>query len=166
MNLNELDLSEYDNYLADSVKSDFYNVAGKEHYILLNHLCKGKDLVIDIGTYRGASAVAMSSAKEVITWDVENLLECKLPSNVKSYIGNCLNNKLFDADIILLDTYHNGDFEYDFYNFIVYGFKGLLIIDDIHLNEPMEKFWKSIKERKEDVTNIGHYTGTGLVYFE
>jgi hypothetical protein len=29
----------------------------------------------------------------------------------------------------------------------------------------MERFWNSITIEKYDITNIGHSTGTGVVYF-
>lgn len=165
--LNRIDLSAYDEYLKDESKSDFHNWAGYEHYRLLNHICKDKSLVFDIGTYRGSSAIAMSSAKKVISYDVENLRTCKKPKNVTFKIGNALEDKrLLNADVILLDTYHDGDFEEQLYQFIRKDFKGLLVVDDIRVNHPMRLFWSRIIEPKEDLTDIGHYSGTGLVYFQ
>jgi hypothetical protein len=38
-------------------------------------------------------------------------------------------------------------------------------LDDIHLNGPMETFWKSITLDKKDITLLAHVTGTGLVEF-
>ena len=73
---------------------------------------------------------------------------------------------LFRSDVIMLDTYHDGEFEKEFYDFIKPDFKGVLVLDDIHLNKPMQSFWRSITEPKEDLTKIGHYSGTGVVYFD
>jgi hypothetical protein len=46
------------------------------------------------------------------------------------------------------------------------NYKGYLLLDDIHLNFEMERFWGSITKEKYDITNIGHITGTGVVYFK
>jgi hypothetical protein len=46
------------------------------------------------------------------------------------------------------------------------GYTGYLLLDDIHLNFEMERFWGSITKEKYDITNIGHLTGTGVVYFK
>ena len=45
------------------------------------------------------------------------------------------------------------------------GYKGIVVADDIHLNEGMRDWWSSIPERKWDVTKYGHGSGTGLVDF-
>ena len=133
----------------------------------MNHICRGKSLVYDIGTYKGSSAVAMSSAKKVISYNTEDQLEAMPPNNVTFKIGNCLkDDNILKADIILLDTLHDGKFENAFYQLIRHSFKGILILDDIHLNPEMRKFWASITEPKEDLTKIGHYSGTGIVYFD
>jgi len=42
---------------------------------------------------------------------------------------------------------------------------GVLLLDDIHLNEPMQKFWDSLTQEKHDLTEFGHFTGTGMVLF-
>jgi hypothetical protein len=66
----------------------------------------------------------------------------------------------------MLDTYHDGKFEHEFYTFLKANrYKGLLFLDDIHLNEPMKAFWEHIEEPKEDVTDLGYWSGSGLVVF-
>ena len=165
--LNNIDLSYSDEYLKDFAKNDFNGIAGKEHYRILNHICKDKNIVYDIGSYRGSSAVAMSSAKKVMSYDVESLTELKKkPKNVTFNVGNCMQDKnILNADLILLDTYHDGTFEKVFLDFLRTGFKGILLMDDIFLNKEMMSVWYGIKEPKDDLTSIGHYTGTGIVYF-
>jgi hypothetical protein len=164
--LNKIDLSEYQEYLSEGMKVDFNKWAGYEHYRLLNYLCRGKKLVFDIGTYRGSSAIAMSSAKKVISYDVKNHRDCKKPSNVTFKLGDAMQDKnLLNADVILLDTFHDGEYENDFYDFIKGRFKGVLVIDDINVNAHMMRFWQRILEPKEEVTEIAHHSGTGIVYF-
>ena len=45
------------------------------------------------------------------------------------------------------------------------GFKGVLMLDDINLNKEMKFFWDEITQKKVDVSVIGHYSGTGIVFF-
>ena len=45
-------------------------------------------------------------------------------------------------------------------------FKGILLLDDIHLNPEMQSFWDWIPVgRKVDLTRLGHHSGTGAVLF-
>jgi hypothetical protein len=45
------------------------------------------------------------------------------------------------------------------------GYKGYLLLDDVFLNKEMVEFWNLIELDKQDLTNLGHATGTGVVYF-
>jgi len=44
---------------------------------------------------------------------------------------------------------------------------GILILDDIYLNEPMRYFWNEVckNEDKMDISHLGHWSGTGIIYF-
>ena len=65
------------------------------------------------------------------------------------------------------DTFHNGDFETEFVNYLTeIKYKGLVLFDDIHLNKEMQDFWDGLKLEKYDITEIGHFSGTGLVNFK
>lgn len=77
---------------------------------------------------------------------------------------------------VMLDTHHLPDtvpFEREFFQRIIdIGFKGVLALDDIHLNTEMEKWWKEVQDGSEkggyktyDITEIGHFSGTGVVDF-
>jgi len=77
---------------------------------------------------------------------------------------------------VMLDTFHEPDtvpFEREFFQRMIdIGFKGVLALDDIHLNSEMKKWWKELQKGAEkggyktyDITEIGHSTGTGLVDF-
>lgn len=149
--------------------SPWYEKKVGEHYRLLAEVCAGKNLVFDVGTYQGYSAAAMSTAKKVVSYDVANhrlVKEDELP-NVEFRIGDILNDiRAKDADVILLDTFHDGSFERKFYYHLKnIGFKGLLIVDDIYYNKAMKDFWQIMEYRKVDMTLVGHHTGTGFVYF-
>lgn len=142
---------------------------GKEHYQLLAYLCFGCELVYDVGTYKGYSAYAMSTADSVISYDIYKCPD-RIPEkkNVKYVVGNVLaDKKLFEADLILLDTYHDGIFEKEFlYHLIDGNYSGKIVVDDIYLNKEMQIFWDtciSVSQRHYDLTDLGHYTGTGLI---
>uniref|UniRef100_A0A7S4QYG6 Uncharacterized protein n=1 Tax=Ditylum brightwellii TaxID=49249 RepID=A0A7S4QYG6_9STRA len=84
--------------------------------------------------------------------------------------------KYLDTWFVLLDTFHQPDtvpFEREFFQRMLdIGFKGILCLDDIHLNHEMKKWWNEVQDGAEgggyrtyDITEIGHYSGTGLVDF-
>lgn len=146
--------------------------SGKEHYRLLAYACKDLDLVFDVGTFVGSSSLAMSTAKNVISYDVvkANIDYFPKPKNIKYKIGSVVQDKqLLDAQLILLDTYHDGEFERVFIEYLIAsGWHGILIMDDIHLNKQMKDVWdfavqKSTEHR--DITHIGHHSGTGILLF-
>jgi len=165
--LNNIDLDKLAKNVPENLHVEFKGRAGREHYRLLHYLCKGKKLVFDIGTYLGTSSIAMSNAKKVISYNVENQLKVKKLKNITYKLGDAMyDENLLKAELILLDTYHDGVYEAELYKFLkANNYIGILVVDDIHYNAEMLRFWYSIKEPKEDVTAIGHYTGTGIVYF-
>jgi predicted O-methyltransferase YrrM len=158
---------------------------GEEHYKLLAYLSKllsqvnNSPIVADIGTLYGASSLALSThpSIQVTTYDILNLI----PQNGKT-IANLPNIKrkimsgqldivnIAKSDMILLDIDpHEGLEEKKFINLLLkHGFKGILIVDDIFLNDAMKDFWNTIPENltKYDVTDIGHWTGTGIIVFD
>ena len=149
----------------------------KHHYKLLAYISKQKNnqLIYELGTHLGLSATALSvnDTNKIVTYDITDYTDIKLPDNVEQRVGNIFHiNKeaeLLTADIIFLDTAHEGDFEYLVYSYLKEKeWKGILILDDINFNNPMKHFWNSIDTKKYDVTAVGHRednTGTGIVDF-
>ena len=95
-----------------------------------------------------------------------NLKDC----GINFIIDDIMNKKyrpiILESKIIVLDTYHTGTFEKTFYDYLKeINYKGILLLDDIKLNNEMVEFWNLITEEKDDITHIGHITGTGIVYF-
>jgi len=158
--------NEHRNYLLDT---NF-----KEHYRLIAHLGTLIDYsnIFDIGTSLGYSALALSynPRNTIVSYDiVENKqlnLEEKL-FNIEYRIGDVIQDaRLLGSPLIMLDTDHDGIFEGKLYNYLKENnFKGLLFLDDIYLNQHMRDFWRSISEAKEDITDLGHWSGSGLVDF-
>lgn len=169
MNLYQtIDNKEYQNYYTEK--------SSKEHYRLLTHISNSFDnqTFVDIGSLKGSSALALSTNKKnkVYSFNLFNQLSLStIPENIEFIIDNVINGKydhiLMTAKFILLDTFHDGTFEKQFYNHLVsIGYLGYLLLDDIHLNPEMKEFWNSIDKNKIDLTHIGHWSGTGLVYFK
>lgn len=171
--LNELDLARMLPLIAEFNKPYFCLEAGKEHYRLLAHLSDrfAGNLVLDIGTNRGASAVALSRnpKTKVVSYDIVDVLETKIKlRNLKFRVRDVLKDpkNIIKAKLILLDTAHDGTFENIFFDFLVnHSYKGYLLLDDIWLNDPMKEFWNSIAVEKYDLSEYGHWSGTGLVVF-
>ena len=167
MNLFQIiDNEEYQNYYTDR--------SSKEHYRLLTHISNSfnDETFIDVGTLKGSSALALSTNKKnkVYSFNLSSQLELNsLPENVEFIIDNVLNGKydniLLSAKFILLDTFHDGSFEQEFLDYLKsINYSGVLILDDIYLNNEMRSFWENINEDKMDITNIGHGSGTGVVF--
>jgi predicted O-methyltransferase YrrM len=160
-------------YLDDLVQCYFDLPAGTEHYQLLTHLSSlcSDQLILDIGTFHAGSAIALSANPKahVISFDLVNhrTRDIQKP-NLQFRLADVLQSPelIQQASLILLDTYHNGDFEAVFYQALAdLCFTGTLILDDIYLNVPMQDFWHSIRRPKMDITHLGHWSGTGAVFF-
>ena len=177
--LNEIDFDNYrDSFLKKGFPNNwFFMDAGQEHYRLLAYigsLYKGKTL-LDIGSYQGNSAIALAHNEKntVISFDLDaQPIISKIKSkNIVFQIANilelCYKETILSCPFIMLDTYHNGDFEQEFVNYLnEIKYKGLVMFDDIFLNEEMRKFWEGLPNEKHDLTHIGHFSGTGLVIFK
>ena len=158
-------------YLKEEHKQLFFD--NREHYGLLSTLSKDYNgvKIYDIGTYKGLSALALSSNEKnlIISYDIEYHVEIHRPDNVEFRIGNFYRDyEMLKSPLIMFDIDpHNGLDETNFVdNLIRIGYKGTVIFDDIHLNEGMQKFWDSITQEKFDLTSVGHWSGTGKVIFK
>jgi len=160
--------------------------AGEEHYKLLSFLAKQvaqtkqSCVISDIGTLYGCSALAFALAHpsvQVTTYDISNVVpnaqNIKTISSVSNITRKYMSAQIDIAsiaksDIILLDIDpHEGEEEAKIVKSLKeHGFKGLLIIDDINLNDKMKACWNDIKLPKYDVTKVGHWTGTGIIVYD
>ena len=165
--LNEIPLSEF-----TGVQHWFDLEAGQEHYRLLAYISTlFKDsILLDIGTYKGDSARALSYNKSNFVNSVDVQAQPEIADikseNIEFWIGDILTHTYFinKSKFILLDTFHNGDFEQEFMDKLIeIDYHGLIMFDDIYLNDPMGEFWRGVIHEKYDITHIGHHTGTGIV---
>jgi hypothetical protein len=158
---------EFRNYFIDS--------PGNEHYKLLAYISQQYENsnLLDIGTYKGCSALALSYNKSntVTSFDIGNFVNLSdIPSNIEFLIDDVTDEKYIDmvlaSPFIMLDTVHDGLFERKLHSHLQnIKWEGLLLLDDINLNDDMREYWQSITEDKYDVSKYGHWSGTGLVYF-
>ena len=153
--------------------------AGREHYRLLAHLAMQTppgSTIVDIGTYLGMSAAALSKNESlhVVTYNLQDdipddVLSIKHKKNISTVIGDCLSDKevLMRAPLIVLDTNHTGDFERKCIETLVdWGYRGIVVCDDIALNDAMKVFWQWVPLQKIDLTHVGHWSGTGAIVFD
>lgn len=175
--LTKLDLVGLSNNIkSEEYRSYFLSEPSKEHYRLLSYISLSEDNInlLDIGTLKGCSSLAMSinAKNKIFSFDVSNSFDLfEQPKNTEFFIDNILLDKyeniILYSKYILLDTFHDGVFEKEFYEYLKnIKYQGFLLLDDIHLNNDMEEFWNSIEKDKDDITEIGHITGTGVVYFK
>ena len=155
----------------------------------------------DIGTRVVASSLALGSNLKTPVWtfdipasnerqgafreDTEESYQAKAKSaglKIKFHNLDLLKasneelNKYLGTWFVMLDTFHKPDtvpFEREFFQRMLdIGFKGILGLDDIHLNSEMKKWWKEVQDgageggyATYDISEIGHFSGTGLVDF-
>ncbi len=172
--INQIDLERFRPFVPESYQEFFWKPAGREHYRLLAYLSTlfTDATIVDVGTDAGCSAMALSYnlANRVVSFDIVNnrKTDIQLP-NVEFRLQDALSDGdlLMAAPLISLDTAHEGPYEHVFYQSLsVSHYKGLLLLDDVYLNEEMRAFWDSITHAKFDVSSVGHWSGTGLVVFE
>ena len=179
--INRVDMEDLMKYVKWNKNSEYFTAdAGKEHYKLLAYLSSviDENFYVDIGTYFGFSAIALSANPKatVVTYDVcdwipdEEPVTVKTKTNVKTKIMNCVHDmsEIVKSKLVVLDIDpHDGIEEVNIMAALrSNGYRGLVVLDDIHLNDDMNNFWKSIPEKKYDVSQFGHWSGTGIVVFD
>jgi len=172
------DTEYYQKYVDNYNKRWFFLESGKENYRFLTYISSlfSNQIIIDIGSDRGASAVSLATNKsnKIYSFDIVNSrnIDFSEISNIifcEDNIQECpkYNPLILVSSVIFLDVSpHDGIFETNFYNFLLTNkYKGILFLDDIHLNPGMESFWNNINYKKFDITKYGHWSGTGMVIF-
>lgn len=180
--INNIDLTPLVQYIEwnDQNKQYFNLDSGQEHYKILAFFAQTLNTnkpLIDIGTYFGFSATALAAkpSNRVISYDIydwipDDYMTVKNKDNIELRCADCLDeiDILIDSDFICLDVSpHDGIQEEAIYQVLKkYKFKGLLFLDDIHLNKEMHDWWESIDLKKYDLSKYGHFSGSGIVVFD
>lgn len=174
---NNINFDSYRHYDLLEGTSYFYLNEGEEHYQLLAYLSSKFDnkLFFDIGTYRGSSALALGYNKSntIISYDIIDEKKSKFldEKNIEFIIGDSIkDNRLLKADLILLDTAHDGVYESRFLKFIKdNNYKGIVIMDDVNHYPILKKLAEELQQRNVveliDLTRIGHFSGTLALLF-
>lgn len=156
--------------------------AGVEQHKLLAYastFCSGS-VIYDIGTFRGASSLALSYNPDVrvISYNVEDQ-RCvpNPPPNIEYKIGDFRKDpELLTSPFILIDIApHDGILEQEFHEFFVENnYEGIVLWDDIWQHGPptIKHWWQQLSHpnivTKLDLTEVGHMfdMGTGLTVYK
>jgi predicted O-methyltransferase YrrM len=148
---------------------------GEEPYKLYAFISSqyNNTVILDVGSYYGNSSLALSYNKNntILSYDIKEHGQSSIGrENITWKIQDFRYDKSINYDevsVILIDVDpHDGIQEVEMIEFLKeINWHGLLLLDDIHLNRDMNRFWESFKEPKTDLTAYGHHSGTGVVYF-
>jgi hypothetical protein len=181
--LKTLDYDVYKNIVGDENEIDFFSSPGKEHYKLLSFFSTlfNNSNIIDIGTHLGHSSLALSYNKSntIYTFDTVDKIRpgIKNTENIKFCMDNLFDKNIFNKwkDVILscpfifLDVNpHNGTMETEIIGYLKeINYDGFIICDDIwYFKEMRDNFWYKIEDKyRYDLTNLGHWSGTGIITF-
>jgi predicted O-methyltransferase YrrM len=167
---------------------DYVHLWPGEHYRLLAALVRllQPTLVVEIGTYRGHSALAMLPEMKpnarIVTMDLipwTEIPDCLLRAEdfqdgrLVQVIGDVGDpdqagehaDLLRSADLLFVDAAKDGALERRILaNFEAIGLSDgvLVVFDDIRVWNMLD-IWRGITRPKLDVTSLGHYSGTGLI---
>jgi hypothetical protein len=153
---------------------EFVGPAGKEHYKLLAWLAAqfdGRD-IFDIGTHRGASALALSSGNatnNIYSFDLEHKYPLADVANISYHMDNLMTEegraaggwvgRLLGSAFIFLDIDpHEGSQEREFLFWLrEKGYKGFIICDDIWYFKGMrDNFWYHFPAAEKARSLVGH----------
>lgn len=155
----------------NNLRGDIDGMPGKEHYRLLCLLSTwfSDSYIYELGTWTGGSALCLAYNKSnyVISYDIKHLVEVERQSNVEFRQGNFTHDKqMLSSPFIFIDVTHDGKLERFIYDYLIKNnYKGLTVWDDINLNDEMRSFWNDVTHEKHDLTEFGHYSGTGVIIF-
>jgi predicted O-methyltransferase YrrM len=181
-NLNAFEMQNQD-YLVDTM---YYNLeAGQAEYRLYSYMSTLFDnvTILDIGTNQGRSAVALSHnpTNHVISYDIEDHIHSRdynlfTKSNMEFHVKNVVEDitpefiESKNVQLVMIDICHTGPPEREIMDKLWdSGFRGTVLLDDIwhpesRFRDDMQKMWNELPWQKYDVTSVGHWSGTGLVF--
>jgi hypothetical protein len=163
--------------------TEFMGKAGDSYYKLLAYMssqCEDGKICIDLCTNNGSSALAMSYNPnvKVLSFDQAQRSQHPVKENIEYHIDTTLfseewftrwKDTLLESSFIFIDIEpHNGDIEYLLYRWLEKNeYKGVIVYDDIWYFKTMrDGLWYKIPTNvKEDVTDIAHWSGTGIIDF-
>jgi predicted O-methyltransferase YrrM len=185
--INQIDLTHLAHFLQwnPSYQKYFVQEAGKEPYKLIAFLSKMiGGVAVDMGTLYGSSALALSynEQTQIMTLDtkqhIPNAQDLVTPlkrPNVRMIVASCQTviPHAAKANLVLLDidAHLTTEIKKVIHELAYHNFKGILVLDNINLNDDMKSLWGNVcKEvtncKTIDATLVGHHTGTGIIVYE
>jgi hypothetical protein len=176
----KIDLSPIECYtLRDGADFSEAGIEAYKFYAYISTLMTNATIV-EVGSRFGRSGLALAFNEDanVISFDILEQGASEINrSNLLFIIGDFMNSNInWDlVDVIMIDVDpHDGIKEREFMKYLYdQKWEGLLILDDILPNWPriipgadpvaMNEWWNSITEEKYDVSEVGHFSGTGIV---
>lgn len=160
-----------------------YRAEGVLYYRFLYELARRLNprLILETGTKAGHSAAhfaAGCSTATVVTIDVKasaaEAIKALGLSNLRFILGDSRRvagtvlSCGVDLDVLFLDSAHTYDVvsaEYEIYQPRVKK-GGLILLDDIHLNRDLERFWDSLSIDKLEINHLHteHGAGFGILF--
>lgn len=153
---------------------------GHTYYLYLARLVRelAPKRLVELGTDIGRAAAFMTTQlparSEFITVEIgrqlrTDLAACQGDPRLKIVEGSSTDPRIYetlrDIDLLFIDTDHRYEqvsAEWEAYqNRLSKG--AVVVFDDIHLNEGMERFWKELPEPKIDAGRDIHFSGWGLL---
>ncbi len=180
-------LYPYDERLGVAMTEDQYKAypfnKGHTYYTFLNKLVRrlAPKKVLELGTSQGRSGLFMMTAlpteSQRVTVDVGSFLRTDLAAfaydeRIKIVYGNDLDDAVAAEigtgfDMVFSDsehTYEHVVVEWEKYRH-TFNDRAIVVMDDIHLNEGMERFWNSLKYEKIDTGADLHFSGFGILEY-
>ena len=159
-----------------SIDSAHWYDAGVCEYKLYAYISTffNNSIILDVGTRTGGSALALSynDNNQVISYDlIDHGCSNIKKNNIIWKTQDFRDDDTLDYNkisIIMIDVDpHDGIQELEMFNFLKEkNWKGILLLDDIGPDWPfIQKLWNDFDDTKLDVTEIGHFSGTGIVSF-
>lgn len=173
----------YDRRLAPFMDEAGYEAyktnVGHTYYLYLARLVRelAPKRVVELGTDIGRSAAFMMMAlgpdSELVTIEIGTQVRCDLSAfagdpRLKIVVGSSIEPKIYqpvrDIDFLFVDTDHT--FEQISEEWRIWSPRlrpgATVALDDIHLNEGMERFWNRITCPKVDCGSAIHLSGWGI----
>jgi hypothetical protein len=157
-----------------------------EHYRILPALAEavGARQIVEIGTWRGESAVAFLDAPgvervdtfDIVPWSLVDgtaLHDDDFGDRLVQHLGDLAVPRVFaeyeetltNADLLFVDGPKDGGFETAFLDRLLAvprRHPQLVVLDDIRVMT-MIRVWRALPAPKLDITSFGHWSGTGLL---
>lgn len=175
-----MDMSSISEYsLRDGANFSEAGIEAYKFYAYLSTLIDDS-IIVEVGTRFGRSALSLSynTNNSVISFDIleQGASDIKR-QNISFLIENFMEADINwnDVDIIMIDVDpHDGIKEREFMTFLEsVKWEGILVLDDILPNWPkiisgadpqaMNDWWNGLTYEKYDVSDVGHFSGTGVV---